>query len=122
MAVVWNLKKWLVIEHNIFRPSELQALLAERANTHLSLQAISTLINNPPQALRMNTMQALCNALNCKVSDFFDVTPDVEEGREGGRQVVGATTHLSGAKRKGRQDSKNVFPDPRRHSKNRENK
>jgi DNA-binding Xre family transcriptional regulator len=121
MAVVWNLKKWLAIEHDIFRPSELQAILAERANTHLSLQAISTLINNPPQALRMNTMQALCNALNCQVSDFFDVTPDVEEGREAERQVVGAT-HLRGAKQKGHRDSKNVFPDPRRQSKNREGK
>ncbi len=107
MPVIWNLKKWLAVEHDIYRPSELQAVLAERADVHLSLQAVSTLINSKPQALRMSTAQALCDALNCKLSDFFDVLPVVAAGqREQERQVArGKRTPSVGG---------NVFPDPRK--------
>src|SRR5205814_6483742 len=76
MPVVWNLKKWLAVEHDIYRPSELQTLLAEKANVRLSLQAVSTLLNNKPSALRLQTIQALCNALQCNLSDFCEVSPD----------------------------------------------
>lgn len=31
MAILWNLRRWLAVEHNIYRPSELRAVLAERA-------------------------------------------------------------------------------------------
>ncbi len=76
MPVVWNLKKWLAAEHNIYRPTELQQLLAEKAGVQLSLQAVSTLLNSTPGALRLKTIQALCNALNCSLSDFCEVSPD----------------------------------------------
>ncbi|HLZ59450.1 MAG TPA: substrate-binding domain-containing protein [Ktedonosporobacter sp.] len=76
MPVRWNLKQWLAVEHQIYRPSELQAVLEEKAGTQLSLQAISTLLNNVPSALRLSTIQALCNALNCTLSDFCEVLPD----------------------------------------------
>jgi LacI family transcriptional regulator len=96
MPVVWNLKKWLAVEHDIYRPSELQALLKEKAGVQLSLQAISALFNGRPTALRLQTMQALCNALGCKLSDFCDVLPDragvTAEGRgkEIPRRLYGA--------------------------------
>lgn len=113
MPVIWSLKKWLAVEHDIYRPSELQALLAERVDVHLSLQAISTLINSTPQALRMSTVQALCNALNCKVSDFFDVAPDVMKEQKTRRKAVGDDkTHISGNRLKA--GNANTFPDPRR--------
>ncbi|HZR42405.1 MAG TPA: substrate-binding domain-containing protein [Ktedonobacteraceae bacterium] len=76
MPVIWNLKKWLAVEHNIYRPSQLQVLLAEKAGVQLSLQAVSTLLNGTPNALRLHTMQALCNALHCSLSDFCEVLPD----------------------------------------------
>ncbi|GHO58029.1 substrate-binding domain-containing protein [Ktedonobacter robiniae] len=76
MPVQWNLKQWLAVNHHIYRPTELQTLLEEKANTQLSLQAISSLLNNVPNALRLSTIQALCNALNCTLSDFCEVLPD----------------------------------------------
>jgi LacI family transcriptional regulator len=76
MPVRWNLKQWLAINRQIYRPSELQALLEEKAGAQLSWQAISALLNNTPGALRLSTIQALCNALNCNLSDFCDVLPD----------------------------------------------
>ena len=106
MPVIWNLKKWLAVEHDIYRPSELQAVLAERADYHLSLQAVSTLINSPPQALRISTVQALCDALNCKLSDFFNVLPDASAKPLRERRVAGSRSKTS--------IGKNVFPDPRK--------
>ncbi len=79
MPVRWDLKKWLAVERNIYRPSELRTLLLTKAGVKISLQAVSTLINNTPGALRLPTMQALCNALDCKLSDFCEILPDTDE-------------------------------------------
>ncbi|QBD78813.1 hypothetical protein EPA93_23635 [Ktedonosporobacter rubrisoli] len=76
MPVKWTLKKWLAVEHNIYRPSQLQVVLAQKAGVQLSLQAISSLLNSTPSAIRLQTIQALCNALHCSLSDFCEVVPD----------------------------------------------
>jgi DNA-binding Xre family transcriptional regulator len=81
MTVQWNLKRWLAIERNIYRPSELRALLLTKTDVKLSLQAVSSLVNGTPGALRLRTIQALCNALDCKLSDFCEVFPDTDEGQ-----------------------------------------
>jgi LacI family transcriptional regulator len=76
MPVRWHLKQWLASNRQIYRPSDLQALLEEKGGVQLSWQAVSALLNNEPGALRLSTIQALCNALNCNLSDFCDVLPD----------------------------------------------
>ena len=82
MPVRWNLKRWLAVERNIYRPSELRTLLVTKAGVKLSLQAVSALVNGTPGALRLRTIQALCNALDCKLSDFCEVFPDTDEGEQ----------------------------------------
>lgn len=116
MPVTWNLKKWLAVERDIYRPSELQTLLAERAGVHLTLQAISSLLNKKPGALRLQTVQALCNALDCKLSDFCDVTPDAERQQQ--RQIVGNLPSRLYKTKKRTEDKGDIsiFPDPRKYS------
>lgn len=112
MPVIWNLKKWLAVERDIYRPSELQALLAEKAGVQLSLQAISALINGKPNALRLQTIQAMCNALDCKLSDFCDVLPDSVKEQKKRRKDTGDTpSRLYGIKKQLEQQE-NIFPDP----------
>jgi DNA-binding Xre family transcriptional regulator len=112
MSVTWNLKKWLAVERDIYRASELQALLAERAGVQLSLQSVSSLINGTPSALRLQTIQALCNALNCKLSDFFDVLPDTGTGQQKRRKAVGdAPVRLYGSREQTKEPD-SLFPDP----------
>jgi DNA-binding Xre family transcriptional regulator len=115
MPIVWNLKKWLAVERDIYRPSELQALLAEKAGVQLSMQAISALINGKPHALRLQTIQALCNALDCKLSDFCEVLPDTAKEQQKQRKVAGGTpVRLYGAKEPSKiQES--IFPDPHQY-------
>lgn len=76
MPIQWNLRQWLATNRQIYRPAELQALLEEKTGVQLSWQAISSLLNNVPSGLRFSTIQALCNALNCNLSDFCDILPD----------------------------------------------
>ena len=99
MPLHWNLKKWLAMERNIYRPSELQTLLAEQEGVYLSLQTISALMNGKPSAIRVQTIQALCNVLDCKLSDFCDIVPQSARERAKQRKVAGDTPrHLYGAK------------------------
>jgi len=119
---MWNLKKWLAVNHDIYRPSELQALLAEKAGVQLSLQAISALLNNKPSALRLQTIQALCNALDCKLSDFCEVLPDPQKEQKHSRsKAVGETPmRLYGSSKEPTTKPESIFPDPHQYSRHEE--
>jgi DNA-binding Xre family transcriptional regulator len=113
MPVKWNLKKWLALERDIYRPSELQAVLAEKAGVHLSLQAISTLVNGTPSSIRFQTIQALCDALDCSLSDFCDVVPHTSQEKQKKLKVVGDTPkRLYGGSKDNEKKSESLFPDP----------
>ncbi len=115
MPVEWKLKKWLAVERDIYRPSELQALIVEKTGVHLSLQAISALVNGKPSGMRFQTMQVVCNALECEVCDFFSIKPDAVNEQQKRRKVAGEPPkRLYGGKAK--QEPKkpeSIFPDPR---------
>ena len=115
MPIVWNLKKWLAMERDIYRPSELQILLAEKAGVELSIQAISSLINGKPNALRLQTIQALCNALDCKLSDFCEVLPDTTKEQQKQRKAASGTpVRLYGTKEPAK-TQESLFPDPHQY-------
>lgn len=75
MPVKWTLKKWLVVEHDIYRPSELRDRILERTGVVLSHQAVSDLLKGPPKLLRLSTMEVLCTTFQCTFSDFCQVVP-----------------------------------------------
>jgi DNA-binding Xre family transcriptional regulator len=77
MSLIWKLKRTMVLQSDLHRASDLRAALAERAGLRLSLTSVSALINKKPEALRVPTMQAICNALNCRLSHFLEIEPDV---------------------------------------------
>jgi DNA-binding Xre family transcriptional regulator len=116
MPVVWNFKKWLAVERNIYRPSELQALIAERAGVQLSLTAVSALVNGTPSAIRCQTMLAVVTALDCDLCDFFTIRSDARPGaRYAHRKVAGeGLVRLYGRKEKEKEKTPDsIFPDPR---------
>ncbi len=114
MPIVWNLKKWLAVERDIYRPSELQTLLKEKAGVDLSLQSISALINGKPSALRFQTIQALCNALDCKLSDFCDVLPETMKEQRQRKTANGDPIRLYGTKEV-HESAESIFPDPHQY-------
>lgn len=75
MPVRWSLKKWLAVEHDIYRPVELQRRILERTGIDISPQALGELLRRPPRQLKLSTMEALCTALQCTLNDFFEIVP-----------------------------------------------
>jgi hypothetical protein len=75
MSFIWKPRRELVMRKELYRPVDFQALLAEHGRP-LSLPAVIALLNKTPRSLPIRTMQAICNALNCRLSDFCDIEPD----------------------------------------------
>lgn len=98
MALIWNLRKWLAVERDIYKPSQLQALIREKTGVELSLQALSALMTEQPSALRIQTIQTLCDALECDLHAFCNVTPTQNTGRHSRQKAVGETRRLYGGK------------------------
>jgi len=75
MSFHWNLPRELFLRKSIHRPTELQALLRENGYP-LSLPAVCALVKQAPKALTLETMQAICNSLDCTLNDFCTMEPD----------------------------------------------
>ena len=76
MSMIWSLKKTMVLRNGLYRPADLREALVECLGVQLSLTSVSALVNRQPRALRVRTMQAICNTLNCRLSDFCEIEPD----------------------------------------------
>ena len=74
MPVKWNLREWLR-ERGITRASQISKIVRERTGYVLSTQAVCDLLNDQPKMLRLETVQALCDAFYCRLSDFLEVVP-----------------------------------------------
>ncbi len=116
MSFEWNLRKWLAVERDIYKPSQLQALIVERTGVRLSIQAVSTLMNSKPSALRIQTIQVLCDALECNLCDFCNITYDSTQSQQKRRAAAGSTPRrLYGNKASVPSPPDHDFPDPRRY-------
>src|SRR5258708_38470468 len=74
MPVTWNLQAFLR-ERGITNASQVSRILRDRTGYMLTPQAVCDLFNYQPRMLRAETMQALCDAFYCCLSDFFEVKP-----------------------------------------------
>jgi DNA-binding Xre family transcriptional regulator len=75
MPIRWNLRKWLAVNHDIYRATELREVILNRAGVEISPQSLRSLLSGQPKELKVSTMEALCTALQCNMSDFCDVVP-----------------------------------------------
>lgn len=79
MAISWDLQKWLKENRGITDPKEIRDLIALRTRYKISLQSVKgLLLKEIPQILRVETIQALCDTFNCRLSDFYDITPSAD--------------------------------------------
>lgn len=86
MAIKWKLKKALA-ERGIWNGQDLVRLLEEKAGIIISHKAVMKLINGDPKAMRFTTLDALCTALDCDLTDIVDYVP--EKGLKKQLQAVG---------------------------------
>jgi putative transcriptional regulator len=70
----WHLKK-IMVERGLWTGQELLDLLEQKAGVIISHTAVMQLIKQEPKAFRLQTLEALCIALECSPWDLIEYIP-----------------------------------------------
>jgi putative transcriptional regulator len=72
MRIKWQLR--LAAAHReVWTGAQLRRLLAERSGLNLSSASVSALLTRQPSQVKLETLAALCTALDCTPNDLFEV-------------------------------------------------
>ena len=93
MSIEWKLKKYLAENHAIFSVTAFKSVIAENTGTIISLQNLCNYINSKPKMIRLETIQIICSALNCKLDDFCKISPEENKKKEGVKLSYKNTPH-----------------------------
>jgi DNA-binding Xre family transcriptional regulator len=72
MNIQWRLRM-AAAQREVWTGAQLRRLLAERAGLELSSASISALLTKQPSQVKLETLAALCTALECSPADLFEV-------------------------------------------------
>ena len=72
MNVRWRLRM-AAAQREVWTGAQLRRLLGERAGLHLSSASVSALLTRQPAQVKLETLAALCTALDCTPNDLFEV-------------------------------------------------
>ncbi|MFT6128096.1 MAG: DNA-binding Xre family transcriptional regulator [Flavobacteriaceae bacterium] len=109
MSVSWRLKTYLSQKHSIYTPTALKKEITLKTGIIVSLPNICKLINKKPALVSLNMMELLCSTLDCKLSDFFEITPREYKNKYEKKKYSYKNTPLS---KRGTQG----FPSPKDYS------
>lgn len=72
MKATWRLRM-AAAQREVWTGAQLRRLLAEKAGLHLSAASVSALMTKQPAQLKLDTLAALCTALECTPNDLLDI-------------------------------------------------
>jgi DNA-binding Xre family transcriptional regulator len=72
MRIRWRLRM-AAAQREVWTGAQLRRLLAERAGLELSSASISALLTKQPAQVKLETLAALCTALECTPNHLFEV-------------------------------------------------
>src|SRR3989304_7178609 len=72
MEVRWTLRM-AAAKREVWAGAQLRRLLRERAGLELSAASVSTLLTKTPKQLKLQTLAALCTALDCQPDELIEV-------------------------------------------------
>ena len=72
MRIRWRLRM-AAAQREVWTGAQLRRLLAERAGLRLSSASVSALFAKQPAQVKLETLAALCTALQCSPNDLFEV-------------------------------------------------
>ena len=104
MAIQWRLKTFIA-ERGIYRAKDLQRKITRETGVIVSLQNICNLLKGNPQAVKLQTIEIICTALDCKMTDFCNVSPKKFDASQIRKLSFTNTPH--------RARGKTSFPDPK---------
>jgi DNA-binding Xre family transcriptional regulator len=70
--VDWQLRM-VAARRDVWTGAQLRRVLKEKAGYELSSAAISDLLTKQPSQVKLSTLAALCEALECEAGDLLDV-------------------------------------------------
>jgi putative transcriptional regulator len=80
VKISWRLRM-AAAQREVWTGAQLRRLLAERAGLHLSSASVSALLTRQPAQVKLETLAALCTALDCTPNDLIEVdTTPVAQG------------------------------------------
>jgi putative transcriptional regulator len=84
VEIRWRLRK-VAADREVWTGAQLRRLLAEKAGLELSSASISALMTKQPSQVKLETLVALCTALQCTPSALFEVdTTPITDAGDGG--------------------------------------
>ena len=122
MPTKWRLRE-LLKERGVKSASEISRSLEEIGH-QLSVQAVCDLLNRQPKMIRLETIEAICNAFYIPLSEFLEVLPMASQKRQKSMRTLRITSDESA---QGARDSRvgpsigaidyaGFYPDARRFS------
>ncbi|WP_204815084.1 helix-turn-helix domain-containing protein [Mycobacterium riyadhense] len=72
MKATWRLRM-AAAQREVWTGAQLRRLLAEKAGLQLSAASVSALLTKQPSQLKLDTLAALCTALECTPNDLLDI-------------------------------------------------
>jgi putative transcriptional regulator len=72
MRIRWRLRM-AAAQREVWTGAQLRRLLAERAGLQLSSASVSALLTKQPSQVKLETLAALCTALDCTPNDLLEV-------------------------------------------------
>ena len=75
MTIRWTFKSYLAQKHSIYTVSEFKRLIVKKTGYVISVANLCKYINSRPSMLRLETVEILCTALDCELSEFLKIGP-----------------------------------------------
>jgi DNA-binding Xre family transcriptional regulator len=72
MTIRWKLRM-VAAQREVWTGAELQRLLRERAGVEMSLPSVWALLTKQPKQVKLETLAALCQALDCTPDELFEI-------------------------------------------------
>lgn len=72
MQIRWRLRM-AAAQREVWTGAQLRRLRGERAGLHLSSASVSALLTRQPAQVKLETLAALCTALECTPGDLIEV-------------------------------------------------
>jgi DNA-binding Xre family transcriptional regulator len=109
MAISWRLRTYLATRHGIFSAVEFQKAITQATGTIISVQNLRGYLNEKPKLLPLKTIELICTTLQCKLSDFCEITAQPQSTPKAGQSPRKLSFHNTPIKKRA---ANKLFPDP----------
>ena len=105
MSIHWKLKSHLACRYQVYTVTEFQKHVVKKTGVRISIANLCKYVNRIPKVIRLETVEILCTALDCNLSDFLTVLPNKKLDPEKKRKLSYKNTPRSKIATK-------TFPEP----------